>query len=89
MDGKDVNVFMSYIIEGIKATAPSLIHKCPYAGVIEFKNITYDDESAKKVSLFPDGQYKYNVTIGDKADTIRLVLVIFTELKSPLKSSFG
>lgn len=89
MDGIGSNPFFTVLMDVIKKSIPNLFHKCPYGGVMEFKNITIDNEIAKKISIFPEGQYKYNVTIGDKPDRIVLILVTFVETRSPVKSSFG
>jgi len=89
MDGVDYNLFLKLVLDMIRPSIPGLFHKCPYEGVMEFHNITLDTDVAKKVTLFPEGQYKYNITIYDSPNRIVLVLVVFTEVKSPLKSSFG
>ena len=89
MDGSDYNLFLKLILDIIRPSVPGLFHKCPYEGLMEFRNITLDTETAKKVTLFPEGQYKFNVTIFDKPNRLVLVIAAFTEIKSPLKSSFG
>ena len=89
MGGADYNLFLKLVLDMIRPSVPGLFHKCPYAGLMELRNITLDAETAKKVSVFPEGQYRYNITISDKPERIVLILVIFVEVKSPIKSSFG
>lgn len=89
MDGTNSNLLLKFLIDTISDSVPGLFHKCPYEGLMEFHNITINDEIAKKLSIFPEGQYQYNVTISDRPDNILLVLTVFVEVKSPLKSSFG
>jgi len=89
MDGSDYNLFLKMILDMIRQAVPGLFHKCPYEGLMEFRNITLDIEEATKRALFPEGQYKYNITICDKPDRMILMLVVFTEVKSPVKTSFG
>lgn len=89
MDGVDQNLFFKLILDSIRDSAPGIFHKCPYGGLFEFYNITVTDEVVKKVSIFPDGQYRYNITISTKPDRIILVMRIDFEIKSPLKTSFG
>ena len=89
MDGADYNLFLKLILDIIRQSVPGLFHKCPYEGLLEFYNITMETEDARKVTLFPEGQYKYNITISEGPDKIVLVLVAFTEVKSPVKNSWG
>ncbi|KAL7013682.1 hypothetical protein ACKWTF_015525 [Chironomus riparius] len=89
MDGADYNLFFKLILDIIRKSIPELFHKCPYEGIMKFKNITIDDEMGMKASIFPEGQYKYNVTIYERSSKMILMMVVFTEVKSPLKNSFG
>ncbi|KAL7013680.1 hypothetical protein ACKWTF_015523 [Chironomus riparius] len=89
MDGADYNLFLKLVLDMLRPSVPGLFHKCPYEGLMEFRNITLDTETGKKVTLFPEGQYKFNVTIWDKPERLVLAIVAFTEIKSPIKSSFG
>lgn len=89
MEGADTNPFFKLVMDIIRQSIPGLFHKCPYEGTMEFYNITIDDEIAMKTSIFPEGQYKYNVTIYEKSNKLLLMLVVFTEVKSPVKNSFG
>ncbi|KAL7013677.1 hypothetical protein ACKWTF_015520 [Chironomus riparius] len=89
MDGLDSNILVKFILDTIRESIPGLFHKCPYYGLMEFYNITINDEVAKKLSIFPEGQYKYNVTIFDRPDRVILVIAVFVDVKSPSKSSFG
>ena len=89
MDGADYNLFLKLVLDIIRKTVSGLFHKCPYEGLMEYYNITLDTESAKKVTLFPEGQYKFNISIYDKPERLVLALTAFTEIKSPIKSSFG
>jgi hypothetical protein len=88
MDGADYNLFLKLILDIIRQSVPGLFHKCPYEGLMQLYNITINDEIAMKTSLFPEGQYKYNVTIYEKQKMI-LMLVAYTEVKSPVKNSWG
>ncbi|KAL7013678.1 hypothetical protein ACKWTF_015521 [Chironomus riparius] len=89
MDGLDSNILVKFILDAIRESVPGLFHKCPYDGLMEFHNITIDDKVAKKLSIFPEGQYRYNITIYDRPDKLTLMLVVFVDVKSPLKKSFG
>lgn len=89
MNGINSNLFLKFILDIIRDSIPKLFQKCPYQGLIEYRNITINDEITKKISIFPEGQYNYNITIADKPRRILLVLTAFVEVKSPLKNSFG
>jgi hypothetical protein len=58
MSGTDFNPFMKMIFDIISKSIPKLFHKCPYEGKEGFYNITMDQETGKKWSIFPEGQYK-------------------------------
>ena len=89
MAGADYNLFLKLILDMMRPSVPGLFHKCPYEGLMEFHNITLDVEMAKKISIFPEGQYKVNTSISDGPDRVVLVLITFSEIKSPIKTSFG
>ncbi|KAL7013681.1 hypothetical protein ACKWTF_015524 [Chironomus riparius] len=89
MAGADYNLFMKLILDMIRPSVPGLFHKCPYEGLMEFKNVTMDVEIAKKISIFPEGQYRVNTTIHNGPDKIILALITYSEIKSPIKTSFG
>jgi hypothetical protein len=87
--GSGFNLFFKLIFDLIKASVPSLFHKCPYVERQDFYNITIDDELAKKTTIFPEGQYKYNISFCRNIERADLTLIVFSEIRSPLKSSFG
>ncbi|KAL7013679.1 hypothetical protein ACKWTF_015522 [Chironomus riparius] len=89
MNGSSYNLFLKFIFDVIEKSIPGLLHKCPYEGDFDFKNITIDNQLAMKFSIFPEGQYKYNISILENSDKVMLMMVIFTEVKSPVKTSFG
>jgi hypothetical protein len=89
MDGADYNLFFKFILDIIRQSIPGLFHKCPYEGTLELNNITMFTEDALKITVFPEGQYKYNITISDRPDRVVLILVVYTEIRSPVKNSWG
>lgn len=89
MKDSNYNLFLKFIFDIIEKSIPGLLHKCPYEGDFDFKNITIDNELAMKFSIFPEGQYKYNISILENPEKLMLIMVIFTEVKSPVKTSFG
>lgn len=89
MNTLESNKLLKFILDLIRKTAKGLFHKCPYEGLMEYYNITVDDELMKTTTLFPEGQYRYNVSIFDTPKKIVLNMQVFTEVRSPLKTSFG
>lgn len=89
IDGIDSNPFIKFEIEIFRKSAPKIFQKCPYEQPIEFYNLTIDDEVAKKLQIFPEGQYKYLLKMSPYPDKTILELTFFTETRSPDKKSFG
>lgn len=89
MKNVGTNPIIKFMIDSIKKSVPKLFHACPYEGLMEFRNLTIEDDVIKKLQIFPEGQYKYNVSIYDTPKQLVMVIVVFTEVKSPLKNSFG
>ena len=54
--------FIRIFQESLKKNAPNLVHKCPYYGVLEEKNIIFPREF---LLIFPDGDFKYNLTLSN------------------------
>jgi hypothetical protein len=91
MQSTDYNLFLKLCIDIIKGSIPNLFHKCPYVGLNEFYNITLDINVGKSFAIFPEGQYKYDISLAETPDVDppTIVLTVFTEVSSPLKRSFG
>jgi len=87
MDEKSTNIYFSHTIAQIKASAPGLMHKCPYEGDVEVKNLTIDDE--KSFDIFPEGFYKSSMMFFDNNVEPLLLLNITSQHKSNLKESLG
>jgi hypothetical protein len=89
MENSGYNLFMKMCLDMIRESVPNLFHKCPYDGHNEYFNISLNSAMGFSFSIFPEGQYKYVVTISTEPDKPLMVLSVFTEVKSPLKESFG
>jgi len=87
MDGKSTHLYMTQTINQIKGDAPHLIHKCPYDGEIEIKNLTIDEN--KSLDVFPEGFYKLSLLVFDKSDDPFFKLNLTVQVKSFIKESMG
>lgn len=86
MDGAAANPIFSSILQEIKDSVPNLLHKCPYEGEIDLKNITTAHEKA--ASVFWEGYYKFELLVWKNSKEL-FYLNLGTQLKSGLKDSFG
>ena len=84
---KGTNVLYSMLVDLIKETAPGLIHKCPYVGRVDVKNMTLN--VSEFLSVFNQGDYRISVFYTElgKNDLFRLIFGLNN--KSDIKSSFG
>lgn len=92
MDGllNEYNLFFKLVLDMVRQSLRKEdLHRCPYGGLVEVHNLTIDDEVIKKMTIFPEGQYKYNFSISNRPGNPVLIMVVYTEVKSPLKNSFG
>lgn len=88
MNGKSTHLFITQSIAQIEASVPVLFHKCPYEGLLEFKNMTIDEKKA--FDVFPEGTYKTATMIFDKIDNDAIFSINSTFLiKSHIKESLG
>jgi len=89
LDGVDTNPLVKLIVDTIKNLAPHLIHKCPYEGDWDLKNLTTDlDLVDKATMLFPEGIYRLELFVFFN-DSSTFNISGTAEIKSPLKESFG
>lgn len=87
--GSMFNPVLNMFLDIIRESVPSLFQECPYEGLLEFYNVTFNDDLNRKLSVFSDGQYKFNVSVFDRPNRIMFYVAIFGEIKSPIKTSFG
>lgn len=87
MDGKSTHLYMKQTINQIKGAVPHLIHKCPYDGEIEIKNLTIDEN--KSLDVFPEGFYKLFLSVFDESDDPFFQLNLTAQVKSSIKESMG
>ena len=89
MSGGESNAFIDSIISALKNAAPSLFHKCPYDGIMDLRNVTYDGNTFDDhTKLFPEGTYRIEVFVfKNQKQTVKLSIIF--EVKSQLKDSFG
>jgi hypothetical protein len=86
MDGKDGHLFAMLLINQMKASAPSLFHKCPYS-VIDLKNVSGDDTIFDDTNWIPSGLYRNDV-MAYKNGKMILCLNITFEVKHGRDMSF-
>ena len=89
MEGAASNLLFTQFLRTFKNSIPKLFHKCPYENEADFFNITLDESDTRKLTIFPEGQYKYSVTISKPADKPLANMCISIYTKSPMKDSFG
>lgn len=87
MEGKSTHLYITQTINQIKETAPHLIHKCPYEGGMEIKNLTLDEN--KSLDVFSEGFYKLVLLVFDKSDDPIFKLNLTVQVKSSIKESMG
>lgn len=86
MDGANSHLFLKQMMEQIKEIATELIHKCPYKGDIDVRNLTTDD--SKYFDVFPAGMYRLELYVF-KGETEVFKLQVDVQHNSPMKESFG
>jgi hypothetical protein len=65
MSGKgNLNPFYKGLVKSLKAAYPVIFHKCPYAGLISFTNLTMERSI---LTFMPTGarKVKFNITDGE------------------------
>ncbi|KAL7012115.1 hypothetical protein ACKWTF_014642 [Chironomus riparius] len=88
MKGADTNPYIKLLIDIVKETASSGIHRCPYTDEFHIDNVTINYDKVDPTALFPEGTYKIQVLVFvGKKEVMRLELD--EEVKSPLKETFG
>ena len=86
MSGAASNPIISSLMDEVKDSISELLHKCPYEGDIDIKNITSMHEKA--ASMFWDGFYKFELFIW-KENVEIFFLSIGSQCKTDIKESFG
>lgn len=85
VEGKGTNVLMKMIINLIKDSVPDLIHKCPYVGRMDARNVSINDMNW--MSTFPSGVYR--ITMNYSIPQSELLHLKFSiEIKSEIRTSF-
>jgi Protein of unknown function (DUF1091) len=84
-----LNPVMKLFINSMDTGMSKIIHKCPYEGNENFYNITIDQDKARKISIFPEGYYKFSIKTFSNVNQPIIFWHIFMEINSPLKDSFG
>ena len=84
---KSTSVFYTMVIDLIKDTAPGLLHKCPYFGQVEVKNLTFNVNNF--LSVFSQGDYRIVASFSEGGKSYLFKLIVGVNIKSAIKSSFG
>ena len=84
---KGTDVLYSMLVDLIKESAPGLLHKCPYVGRVDVKNMTLN--VSKFLSVFNQGDYRVNVHYTEVGKNYLFRLIFGINNKSAIKSSFG
>jgi hypothetical protein len=86
MEGVDANPLIKNIFHLLNATAPQLLHKCPYEGHVVVTNVTLAME--KSIISFPSGTYCTEFNIFDDKKKQVIAVKMLAEVKNGF-SIFG
>ncbi|CAG9811129.1 unnamed protein product [Chironomus riparius] len=89
LDNLDKQPVFKNFIGAIATQIGNLMHKCPYSGSYDVKNLTIDDNEHKHKFLNPEGFFKICLTLLKPADKPHARLCAVFYVKSPMKESYG
>lgn len=80
MDGSAKSNYMTkFVINTVKESgAEELFHECPFEGVFHIKNMTMKND--KLLSIFPNGNYRFDIKAADENNVEILFIRLFLEL---------
>ena len=89
LDNLDTQPIFKNYITSIEKQVGNHMHKCPYSGSDDVKNLTIDDSSHRNNFLNPEGFFKVCLTLLKPADKPLARMCTVFYVKSPMKESYG